>query len=151
MSYLKNLKGKGTPPPLGPVRKMCRKMWPCLTFKGFLRWLSGKESACQCRSLRKPGLIPGSRRSSGGGNDSSLQYFCLENPMDRGVWWATVHGITKSWTWLSTHALQHLKEERTQILKIVMHYICMFHAKLSFSEQHLKTSSIFLVLFTWKA
>ena len=43
-------------------------------------------------------LIPGSGRSSGQGNGKPLQYFCLENPMDRGVWWATVHGIEKSCT-----------------------------------------------------
>ena len=52
------------------------------------------------------GLIPGSGRSPGGGNDNSLQYTCLENPMDRGAWWATVHGVTKSQTrlkQLSTH------------------------------------------------
>ena len=39
--------------------------------------------------------------SPGGGNDSPLQYYCLENPMDSGAWQATVHGITKSRTWLS--------------------------------------------------
>ena len=45
-----------------------------------------------------PGLIPESGRSSGEGNSYPLLYSCLENPMDRGAWWATVHGITKSWT-----------------------------------------------------
>ena len=40
--------------------------------------------------------IPGSGRSPGEGNGNPLQYFCLENPMGRGVWWATVHGIAKS-------------------------------------------------------
>ena len=38
---------------------------------------------------------------AGGGNGNSLQYYCLENPMDRGAWWATVHGIAKGQTWLS--------------------------------------------------
>jgi len=47
------------------------------------------------------GLIPGSGRSPGGGNDNLLQYSCLENPMDRGAWWAIVHGVAKSWTRLS--------------------------------------------------
>ena len=47
------------------------------------------------------GLIPGSGRSSGEGNGTPLQYSCLENPMDRGAWWATVHGVAKSWTQLS--------------------------------------------------
>ena len=46
-------------------------------------------------------LIPGSGRSSGEGNGTPLQYSCLENPMDRGAWWAIVHGVAKSWTKLS--------------------------------------------------
>ena len=41
------------------------------------------------------GSIPGSRRSPGEGNDSPVQYACLENPMDRGAQWATVHGVIK--------------------------------------------------------
>ena len=49
------------------------------------------------------GLILGSGRSLRGGNDSPLQYSCLENPMDRGTWQATVHRVAKSWTRLSTH------------------------------------------------
>ena len=43
-------------------------------------------------------LIPGSGRSPRGGNGNPLQDSCLGNPMDEGAWWATVHGITKSWT-----------------------------------------------------
>ena len=43
------------------------------------------------------GLIPGLGRSSGG-DGNPLQYSCLENPLDRGAWWATVHGAAKSWT-----------------------------------------------------
>ena len=50
------------------------------------------------------GSIPGLGRSPGGGNDNPLQYSCLENSMDRGAWWATVHGVAKSWTQLSSHA-----------------------------------------------
>ena len=45
-----------------------------------------------------PGLIPGWGRSPGEENGSPLQYSCLENPMDRGAWRATAHGVTKSWT-----------------------------------------------------
>ena len=48
-------------------------------------------------------LIPGLERPPGGGNGNPLQYFCLGNPMDRGGWWATVHGVTKSQTLLSMH------------------------------------------------
>ena len=48
-----------------------------------------------------PGSIPGLRRSPGEGNGSPLQYSCLENPMDRGAWLATAHGVAKSWTQLN--------------------------------------------------
>ena len=41
------------------------------------------------------GSVPGLERSPGGGNSNPLQYSCLENPMDRGAWWAVVHGVTK--------------------------------------------------------
>ena len=58
----------------------------------------GKEPAC---SSGDPGSIPGSGRSPGEGNGCRLQYSCLENPVDRGVWWATVHGVAKSRTRLS--------------------------------------------------
>ena len=44
------------------------------------------------------GSIPLSGRSPGGGDGNPLQYSCLENPMDRGAWQATVHGVAKSWT-----------------------------------------------------
>ena len=49
------------------------------------------------------GLILGLGRSPGIGNGNSLQYSCLENPMDRGAWQVTAHGVTKSWTRLSSH------------------------------------------------
>ena len=51
--------------------------------------------------------MPGSGRSPGEVNGYSLQYFCLEDPMDRGAWWATVHGVTKSRTRLSDSARMH--------------------------------------------
>ena len=50
---------------------------------------------------RDTGSIPGSGRSPGIGSGNPLQYSCLENSMDRGAWWATVHGAAESWTWLS--------------------------------------------------
>ena len=49
---------------------------------------------------RDAGSIPGSDRSPGGGHGNPLQYSCLENPMDRGAWWAIVHGVAQSWTWM---------------------------------------------------
>ena len=56
---------------------------------GFPHSSIGKESACNAGDL---GSIPGPGRSSGEGNGNPLQYSCLENPMDRAAWWATVHG-----------------------------------------------------------
>jgi len=61
-------------------------------FWGLPRWLSGKESTCQAGGA---GLIPGLRRSLAEGISNLLQYSCLGNPMDRGDWWATVHGVAK--------------------------------------------------------
>ena len=55
-----------------------------------------KEPACQCRRCKRPGLIPGWGRSPGEGNGNPLQHSCLENPTDRGAWWATGHGVTES-------------------------------------------------------
>ena len=52
---------------------------------------------------RDEGLIPGSGRSPGGGCGNPLQYSCLKTPMDREACWPTVHGVAKSWTWLTTH------------------------------------------------
>ena len=57
-----------------------------------------KASACNAGDL---GLIPGLGKSPGEGNGNPLQYSCLENPMNGGAWWATVHGVAKSWTRLS--------------------------------------------------
>ena len=52
-------------------------------------WLSGKEFTCNAGDKGDPGLILGSGRSPGEGHGNPLQYSCLENPMDRGVWWTT--------------------------------------------------------------
>ena len=52
----------------------------------------GKESACNAGDL---GLIPGLGKIPGEGNGNPLQYSCLENSMDKGAWWATVHGCCK--------------------------------------------------------
>ena len=64
-----------------------------------------KASACNAGDLSS---IPGSGRSPGEGNGNPLQYSCLENPMDGGAWWATVHGVAKSRTRLSNFTSLHL-------------------------------------------
>ena len=65
---------------------------------GFPAGSDSKESVCNAGDL---GLIPELGRSPGEGNGNPLQYPYLGNPMDRGAWWATVHGIAESWTRLS--------------------------------------------------
>ena len=80
---------------------------------GFLGGSDGKASACNAGD---PGSIPRLGRSPGEGNGNPLQYSCLENSMDGGAWWATVHGVAKSWTRLSNF---------TQYIYIYM-YICIY-------------------------
>ena len=57
-----------------------------------------KNLLANAGGIRDMGSIPGSGRSPGEGIGNPLQYSCLENPTDRGAWWAIVHGIAKSWT-----------------------------------------------------
>ena len=77
-----------------------------MSFQGFPHNSVGKKSACNAGDL---GSIPGSRRSPGEGNGNPLQYSCLENPMDRGTWRATVHGVTRVGHDLATkHQLMHV-------------------------------------------
>ena len=52
-----------------------------------------KNLPANVEDVRDVGSIPGSRRCPGGRHSNPLQYACLENPMDRGAWWATVHGV----------------------------------------------------------
>ena len=66
--------------------------WQPLLLSGFPGGSDGKESAC---NAGEPRWTPRSGRSPGEGNGYPLQHFCLENPMDRGAWWATVHGVTR--------------------------------------------------------
>ena len=61
--------------------------------QGFPGVASGKESACQCRKLRDVGSVSRFGRSPGEGNGKPFQCSCLENPVDRGAWRATVHGL----------------------------------------------------------
>ena len=60
--------------------------------RGIPWWLTGKEPVCSAGDV---GSVPESGRSSREGNGNPFQYSCLENPINRGAWWATVHGVTK--------------------------------------------------------
>ena len=78
------------------------------SYKGDLlysRWLSGKESTCECRRHRVASLIPRLGRSPGVGNGTLLQDSCLENSMDRGAWRVRVHGVVESDTTEHAHTL----------------------------------------------
>ena len=77
-----------------------QEYWRGLPFPSPYKYLSdiNKEPAC---NTGDSGSVLGLGRSPGEGNGNPSQYFCLENFMDRGDWWATVHGVTKSWTGLS--------------------------------------------------
>ena len=86
-------------------------MFLCLHFK-LASWSSQMELVVKnlpanAGDARDSGSIPESGRCPGGGHGSPLQYFCLENPMDRGTWQATVHGIAKSQIWLKWLSTQY--------------------------------------------
>ena len=70
-------------------------VYPTPGFLGFPGGSDSKESICNAGDQDS---IPGLGRAPGGGHGNSLQYSCLRIPMDRGAWWATVHGLTRSWT-----------------------------------------------------
>ena len=70
-------------------------------------------------------LIPGSGISPGRGNGNPLQYSCLENSMDRGAWWATVYGVTKSQTQLSTHTHTFLFDSFLELLSLIFSF-CLY-------------------------
>ena len=65
---------------------------------GFPGGSLGKESTCNAGDIGDAGSIPGLGRSPGGRHDNPLQYSCLENPMDREIWWAMFHRVARSWT-----------------------------------------------------
>ena len=69
---------------------------------GFPDGLAHKESTCSAGDTEDTGSIPGWGRAPGEGNGSLLQYSCLENPIDRGTWLVTGHGVAKHQTWLNT-------------------------------------------------
>ena len=102
---------------------------------GLFRWLSGKESTCQCRRHKRQGFeswdgkIPWSRKWQ------PLQYSCLENPMDRGAWWAAVHRLTKS---RPNSSIFPFMFNQTFSFSFKNHYISESHKEIIlFSLQHL--------------
>ena len=90
------------PPRKGNPRPVLALLW---VFPG------GSDGKASARNVGDPESIPGLGRSPGEGNGNPLQYSCLENPMDGGAWWATVHGVAKSRTWLSDFTLLYFCEK----------------------------------------
>ena len=83
----------------------------------FVWWqvvLGVKNLPANAGDIRDASTIPGSGRSPGGGHGNPLQYSCLESPMDRGAWEATVHRVTKSWTWLKQLRMHAHKRKSNQ-------------------------------------
>ena len=88
-----NARDPGSNPGLGRYIHWRKDRLPSLVFLGFPAGSVSKESVFSAGDL---GLIPGLGRCPGEGHGNPLQYSCLENSMDRGSWWATVHGVAKS-------------------------------------------------------
>ena len=83
-----------------------------------------KNLPANAGDLRGTGLSPGLGRSPGGGHGNTLQYSCLENPMDRRDWWAMVHRVTKSWTQLcrlNTHAITKMPQTGINRRNLFLH------------------------------
>ena len=98
---------------------------------GFAQWLSGKESICNARDI---GSIPGSGSCLGGEQGNPVRNSFLENPTVRGAWQATVHRITKSWTWLkllSTYTSMHSNKDWTADI-----HMCKFQTPKSTYNMH---------------
>ena len=107
----------------------------CYIYMGFPGSSDSKESPYSAGDL---GSIPGPRTSPGEGNGNPLQYSCLENPMHKGAWQASVHGVTKSWTQLRDFSSLHVcvcvcvcvcvvllrhKKEKEQIWSVLMRWM----------------------------
>ena len=115
----------------------CFKYWwghlkHALHMCGLPRCASGEEPTCPMQAdVREAGSIPGSGRSPGWGHGNPLQYFCWDNPMDRGTWGAIVHRVSQTrLKWLSTHTTYVLTKHRilpclgavpSSILTFVLH------------------------------
>ena len=99
-------------------------------------WLSGKEFTCNAGNVGDTGSVPGSGRSPGEENGTPLQYSCLEYPMDREVWWAIVHEVSKNQT-----RLKRLNRH-TYICVCVCICICMCKHPYTYTYTYTYTHSI---------
>ena len=107
------------------LRQMCKSKLVNMPKAGFPSGTAVKNPPANAENV---GSIPRLGICPGGGNDNPIQYPCLKNPMDRGAWQATVHGVTKSQTWLSDWALQGITERLIcQKSEQLFTYTCYSH------------------------
>ena len=113
---------------------------------GLPPWLSGKEAACSAGARGDEGSILGSGRSPGGGHGNPLQYSCLENPMGKGAWQATVHRVPKSQTRLKLLSMHvHISLPRVKTMYFVL--LCPWHIMSHlWNKVHVKKDNIYLLM-----
>ena len=95
--------------------------------KGFLGGAVVKNQPASAGNARDVSLILGSGGSPGVGNGNPLQYSCLENSMDRGAWWITIHGVTKSRTRLTHIHTSTYQSVSFWVLELYLHFELLLH------------------------
>ena len=114
---------------------------------GFPGGASDKEPSANAGDARDVDSIPGWGRSPGGGLGHPVQYSCLENPMDRGAWWATVHSVAKSRLGLKQLSMQHRWVVKSNTSYLSMNGTGLFTPTLLFSKEkeegHLITAAVY--------
>ena len=98
-----------------------------------------KNLPANAGDIRDAGLISGLGRSPGGGHGNPLQYSCLESPMDREAWWATVHQYSKSSTWLKQLSMHIIISDVEHICKCLLAMCVSFGESLFWSSVHFLT------------
>ena len=90
---------------LNSTHEKLKPRWNAISILSYWQKLRSLTTHSNHKSVRKLAFLYVADQSNGEGNGTPLQYSCLENPMDGGTWWATVHGVAKSWTQLSDFTL----------------------------------------------
>ena len=111
---------------------------PATSLYGLPRWLNSKEFTCNAGKL---GLIPGSGRCPGDVNGNPLQYSYLENPMDGGAWWATVHGLWVRHNFATKH---HHHHHQTRLYLMTLIYPLHRHNRND--QSHRPLASLFFIV-----
>ena len=97
-----------------------------------------KNPPANARNIKDVGSIPGLGRSTGGGHGNPLQYSCLENSIDRGAWWAIVHGVTESWTQLRQLSSPKINDR----MKLFQSFILLYSNIKEKTEKNLRSFKV---------